>query len=389
MKRTPDDIWVDDADPAFACNAYLTRNRRIYRIKMVVAVGVSYFCDTALLALFWLAGVIDANIPMIYLGLGLVHVLLFTTLHWFGISDRAENPHLTSWQMVLSISIQLTMIVLAPQIKAFFLAIIFIIYGFGTLRLKLRDAILVWLLTSVAIAITIQYVGNVIVHDAGSTTPLHGFAIWFSFALILLRTMLLGYYGSHMRDRMLQLNSRLTEHVESSEERAIRDELTGALNRHALMPLINEYLQLSQRKGMPCTIALLDIDHFKSVNDHFGHLAGDNALIFLVAFINRYTRISDKVGRFGGEEFLILMPATPLDEGAQLAERLRAGLALAPLDHIVPELHLTISIGVTNIGPQDTFERIIERVDSCLYQAKNEGRNRVVWTEAPEGEMAS
>ena len=199
--------------------------------------------------------------------------------------------------------------------------------------------------------------------------------------------MLLGYYGSQLRYRMMQLNSTLTEYVETSEEMATRDELTGALNRHALMPLINEYLQLKQRKDIPCTIALLDVDHFKRVNDHFGHLVGDSALIYLVALINRCIRISDKVGRFGGEEFLMLMPATPLEQGGELAERLRAELAQASLDHIAPKLHLSASIGVTEIEAHDTFERIIERADNCLYQAKNDGRNRVVWSESPSDTM--
>lgn len=384
MTHKLDDIWVDAEDPTFDSNTDLTRNRRIYRIKMVIAVGLSYLCDAALLAIFWWAGVIDELIPMIYLGLSLVHVLLFTTLHWFGISDRARNSHLTVWQMAYSIAIQLTMMVLAPQIKGFFLAIIFIIFSFATLRLRLREAVLVWLLTCVAIAITIQSVGNVIVLPVDTRTYLHDFAVWFSFALILLRTMLLGYYGNQLRYRMLDINSTLTEHVETSREMAIRDELTGCLNRRALMPLINDYVQLNQRKALPCTVALLDVDHFKTVNDRFGHLAGDSALVYLVAFINRWIRNSDKLGRFGGEEFLILMPATPLDEAVEIAERLRAELAQGALDYIDPKLRLTASIGVTDVGPGDTYERIIERADRCLYQAKSEGRNRVVWSEAPK-----
>jgi diguanylate cyclase (GGDEF)-like protein len=291
--------------------------------------------------------------------------------------------------MAFSIGIQLVMLTLAPQIRGFFLAIIFIIFAFGTLRLKLREALLVWLITCVAIAVMIQFSGNAIVIPPGAENALHSFAIWFSFALILLRTLLLGYYASQLRYRMLHLNSKLTEHVESSKEMAIRDELTGALNRRALMPLINEYLQLKQRKAIPCTIALLDVDHFKKVNDDFGHLVGDSALTYLVAFINRCTRISDKVGRFGGEEFLILMPATPLGEGVELAERVRAELAKTALDHIAQGLQLSVSIGVTDIGSRDTFGQIIQRADSCLYRAKSEGRNRVVWREAVDDGTAS
>jgi diguanylate cyclase (GGDEF)-like protein len=155
---------------------------------------------------------------------------------------------------------------------------------------------------------------------------------------------------------------------------AITDPLTGAFNRRHMDGRLAEAIQVARRAGRPVSALMIDIDHFKRVNDERGHEAGDAVLKGLVSLVKERSRQIDLIFRMGGEEFVLLLPATGEAESAALAEELRASIAGAPLLAGRP---VTVSIGVAELRADDTRESWIKRADDALYVAKEAGRNQV------------
>ncbi len=161
------------------------------------------------------------------------------------------------------------------------------------------------------------------------------------------------------------------------------DELTGLLNRRAMVPLVKRQVQAVQfaasgEAAPPACLAMIDLDYFKAVNDDYGHLAGDEALRIVAQACTDALREGDVLARWGGEEFLLMLPNTGLQIAAFCLERLRAVLARASFDSIGAGLSLTISAGVAEIAAGDTIEAAIARADQALYAAKRQGRNQVM-----------
>jgi diguanylate cyclase (GGDEF)-like protein len=160
---------------------------------------------------------------------------------------------------------------------------------------------------------------------------------------------------------------------------ALTDELTRLPNRRHLFALAEGELERSRRLGLPLSVAALDIDHFKRVNDRFGHAAGDAVLQRVASACRLALRTNDVLGRIGGEEFLALLPATSTQEGFAVAERLRAAVEAIDLSDLEAGLRATISIGIAEYqGSEETVARLSARADELLYVAKQNGRNRVV-----------
>ena len=163
------------------------------------------------------------------------------------------------------------------------------------------------------------------------------------------------------------------------DQQATRDFLTGAVNRRHFCELAQRHLLLRRRGGKPLVLAILDLDHFKTVNDRYGHPVGDIVLKSLCTMCAMSLRESDVIGRLGGEEFAILMPDTDLDTAAHVIERVRRLIASTPIA-IGAEQHIriTASIGVASaVDSTDTVESILARADQLLYQAKAAGRDQV------------
>lgn len=160
-------------------------------------------------------------------------------------------------------------------------------------------------------------------------------------------------------------------------ELAKRDELTGAYNRRHVLALIDEQRDRMKRSSDQFCIALLDLDLFKRINDTYGHVAGDVVLRSFSNTISSQLRGSDAFGRYGGEEFLVLMPSTTCNDAVVVAERIRAAVAEIDLSDISPELRLTVSIGVSQYHLGQDLTDLINCADTALYTAKHGGRNQV------------
>lgn len=158
---------------------------------------------------------------------------------------------------------------------------------------------------------------------------------------------------------------------------ALRDVLTGILNRRAILEQFSRELERSRREGSFLAVAMVDIDHFKQINDVHGHLAGDEVICHCVNHLTRRLRQSDSIGRYGGEEFLLLLPGTPPDGAFAVLDDVRASLADSPARYGESLIELRISIGVCCIvpGEGDTTASLLARADAALYEAKGMGRN--------------
>ncbi len=157
-----------------------------------------------------------------------------------------------------------------------------------------------------------------------------------------------------------------------------RDALTGLASREAVVNELEAALATADQRGAPLCLIMADVDHFKQINDNYGHLAGDKVLQCVAAKLLQLLREFDMVGRFGGEEFIIVLEDTPLDIARRVAERLREGIELEMIECDEQNIRLTISLGLTQATGRDDAQVLIGRADDALYQAKEEGRNRVV-----------
>jgi diguanylate cyclase (GGDEF)-like protein len=208
-------------------------------------------------------------------------------------------------------------------------------------------------------------------------------------------------FGSSARDRFRStLGTEFLQHlaviaafcIESAVNRArlvrsgYTDVLTGWHNRRYLQSRLQEALARSRRDRTPLTCLLIDVDHFKAVNDRYGHSAGDEVLRLLAQCIAAEVRSSDISARYGGEEFVVVLPGTGMAAGYLLAERIRAAVAIEPLEvlGVSARIPVTVSIGVAEHSPADVDEdpriageRLLALADAALYQAKSGGRNAV------------
>jgi diguanylate cyclase (GGDEF)-like protein len=171
---------------------------------------------------------------------------------------------------------------------------------------------------------------------------------------------------------------RLEKALDLINELAIRDDLTGTHNRRHLLELIESERDRSARSGRPFCVCLLDIDFFKRINDSYGHSVGDTVLHEFALAVQRQIRASDSFGRYGGEEFLLILPETSLGEAAMLVERIRVCIEDLRFPEVAAELSLSVSTGVAQFMAAESITRTIARADEALYRAKSNGRNRVV-----------
>lgn len=167
------------------------------------------------------------------------------------------------------------------------------------------------------------------------------------------------------------------EHLEEQRQKALIDPLTGLPNRAAWSERLDHEISQWQQHGNTLLLAMLDLDHFKRINDNYGHLAGDKVLKIIASVLRKRLRGTDFIARFGGEEFVLLMPATAPMAGAKLLETLRASIEACPFHFKGERVTITISMGLTAFRAGEHSDLVLKRADQALYRAKNTGRNRI------------
>ena len=180
--------------------------------------------------------------------------------------------------------------------------------------------------------------------------------------------------------------AKANEHISKQQEQLAKlevdvgtDFLTGLPNRRTMEDRLRENVDRSNRYGSKFSLVIVDIDHFKKVNDEHGHMAGDRTLKAIAGLLSEHMRGSDVLARYGGEEFVMILPETADEQAERMAERIRAHVENATFKYNGQTIRVTVSAGVGEVlKPKDTADHLFERVDAALYKAKQTGRNKVV-----------
>jgi diguanylate cyclase (GGDEF)-like protein len=357
--------------PTVKALARRARQRR----QILVMIGASYLIDAALLMIYAYAGTIPATIAPAFAVCGLIFVVGSVALSELGFNERFKDHYLVAPQSIINMVIMLAFIWIAPEVGVMFLCTLFVVFSFSSLRSTPQQTAMVW--TAMALGLA----GLFLLTDKPIAMP-HGnhierFATMTVFVLTIGRCMFIGIFSSAMRQSLYKSGVDLKEAYRRIEELSELDDLTGSFNRRCIMGVLDEEIADAHRSQTPCSVALIDLDWFKRINDTYGHPTGDEVLRTFAITVFANIRPIDKFGRYGGEEFLLLLPDTSGEGAARILDRLRAIIADLDWSAFSPGMQVTISAGVATLKPNETPDIILARADSALYAAKARGRNRI------------
>ena len=373
-----------EADPA-AADAGVLAKAQALRLQRVWLSGAVYTFCVLLMVLFDWLGYIQLGSKALF-GLGVSVAVMTAVFDWWvrsGLNLRLRDPSLTMEQILAATVWHLLPMYWIPTLRAEISLIYLSVFFFGCFRLK-RQQFLVVSVLAVLGNLALVWL-DILYHTAGVTVHQELIRI-FLYTFTLAIVSILGGAIYDMRQQLRQQHVALKLANDRISQQAALDALTGIHNRRFLMEALQREEARARRRGSQFCVVMADLDHFKSINDRYGHLAGDAVLRASAELFSQQLRTADwlahggdeVVARFGGEEFAILLPDTEL-EGARLcAERLRQALR----NHRVPALpeqqRLTGSFGVAQFRHTEQLHDLLTRADQALYEAKHGGRDRVV-----------
>ncbi|HBH40105.1 MAG TPA: GGDEF domain-containing protein [Curvibacter sp.] len=286
-----------------------------------------------------------------------------------------DDPSLTLWQTLHGVLGTVWGYAITGPARGALLAILVLILAYGMFSLTVAQARLLAAISLAGLAAVMGWKSHTDpLRYPGQVEVLH-----LAFSLIvLLGISALSVRMGALRQRLHEQKAELEASLAQIRQLATQDELTGLVNRRHMGELLAAEQARQGRSGQIMTLVLLDLDHFKRINDSYGHQAGDTALRAFAAAVQPSLRGSDVLARWGGEEFLLMLPATAPDEALRCVERMRAGLAGVTLADIAPGVRLTFSAGLAACEAGQPIDTVIERADQALYRAKQAGRNRTV-----------
>jgi diguanylate cyclase (GGDEF)-like protein len=366
-----------DAVPEPAAAAAAADRRLALRLRMVALAWGSWCTDAAMLALlaFW-AGMPEARdaLATVLLG-GSATCAAFALAFRRGWHLRWRDRFLTVPQLLAASAVILLAAWQSPSVAVPLLSMLFVVFAFAALRLTPTHLLVSWAGITVALAVVVSRTPGTLSMPGGTPLQAALSTVWWS--LVIGRCALLGLYGATLRQQLVERGRELADATGRLRELAMRDALTGALSRGATMDALDDAVRAHAAGGPAVGVALVDLDHFKGINDRFGHPVGDEVLVRVVEAAARVTREADRIGRWGGEEFLLLLPACDAPAAAAIAERLRSGIAAQPWHELAGGLAVTASIGVAVARRGAPPAELLSRADRALYRAKHAGRDRV------------
>lgn len=338
-------------------------------------IGASYVIDAAILLLYAYAGTIPLVTGPAYAMAGLGLVAFAILLSETGFNERFRDHYLVAPLSAANMGIMLAFTYVVPQVGVMFLCSLFTVFSFASLRSTPGQTAAIWTAMAFGLAALFLLTDKPIAMPHGA--PLERFATMLVFILTIGRCMFLGIFSASMQQSLYQSGQKLKEAYKRIEELAELDELTGSFNRRCIMRLLDEEIARAGRTGSSCAVALIDLDHFKRINDAFGHPTGDEVLrtFAITMFANIHS--IDRFGRYGGEEFLLILPDMTAESAARALDRLRAIVADLDWSAFSPGMKVTLSAGIATLKAEETPDTLLARADSALYAAKAKGRNRI------------
>jgi len=356
--------------PPVVLERRLAHRRRMLRFE---AVGGSLL--TLVLLIYSYAGAVPILIVSAYFLSSIGLIGIFTVLSETHFSERFEDPDLTFVQVMSHIAVEVAFLLEAPQIGFAFLNAVFVIFAFGSLRMTSRQATFAWAVATVSLAPILMFTSMPI--GLPVTTNIERVAAMLSYVLAIGLCAFVGLFGYSLRKTLYDRTFELKAAYRRIEELAELDELTGCLNRRCIMHSLEEEIARCHRLNVPCSIALIDLDFFKRVNDLYGHPAGDEVLRAFAITVFANIRSIDSFGRYGGEEFLLILPDTAAEKAARLLDRLRSIIAELDWSAFSTGKRVTMSAGVAALRESEGSDSLLARADTALYASKARGRNRI------------
>ena len=357
---------------ALTAEALVRRARQRRQIQS--AIGISYVVDAIILLVYAHAGTTSPTIGPAFAICGLLSVTGYILLSESGVTERFKDHYFVVPQSIISVIIMLAFTYIAPEVGVMFLCTLFVVFAFSSLRATPWQTAVVWTAAALGLA------GLFLLTDKPISLPhetyLERFATMMVFILTVGRCMFIGIFSSAMRASLYRSGLALKEANLRIEELAELDDLTGSLNRRCIMRFLNDEIARARRANVPCSIALIDLDWFKRINDTYGHPTGDEVLKTFAITVFANIRSVDRFGRYGGEEFLLVLPETSVDVAVPLLDRLRSIIAGLDWSAFAPGMQVTVSAGVATLKAGETADLFLARADGALYKAKEQGRNR-------------
>lgn len=341
------------------------RQERLFR-RYWTAAASSFLVLLVMFALHW-NGYLEQTGYYIASGGILFCVVLFYLLFRSGLNRKARDPSLTVPQLLCSMLLLIVaMYYTSSSARPIILPIVLMAFVFGVFRLSTQKLVFVALTTIMCYVAMIWLLLKFRPQDVDYSLELLRVMV---FGPILLWFAVMGGYISRLRKTLQDSKAAI-------EEMATRDVLTGAHNRRHLENMLEQEKNRSDRSGESFCIGFLDLDLFKSVNDTYGHGAGDEVLKTFADCGRQAIRPSDCFGRYGGEEFQMLLIQTDLEGARIVAERVRTAVSELRFPQIAPDFRVTVSIGLAQYHPEESIDDTEKRADAALYRAKSAGRNR-------------
>jgi len=336
---------------------------RIRRFFLASAFSLMYLVS---LAACYFAGVVRSGTVLQAAAIVLFIIAAFYVVFRLGFNRNYPDPSLTNGQLTASVVTMLYILAIDRGSREVFCAFVYVAFMFGMLRLSTRKLIVL------AGATLAGYGAVILATDGGPAAPrAPDMLSWVLLTVTMPWMIVIGGYVRRLRSDLVSAHLRL----EDIEEQARRDELTGVYNRRALMAVLSQEKRRTERAGRPFVVCVIDIDHFKNVNDSVGHIAGDEVLQRFAASVSHTVREIDTFGRYGGEEFLHVLAETSLRGGIAHADRIRDLAQRLDFASLGLQRGITVSIGVAEYMPGESILDTIGRADAALYRAKQAGRN--------------
>jgi diguanylate cyclase len=302
-------------------------------------------------------------------------VIAFYVLFRSGLNRHFQDPSLTLPQILCSTLVILYVLYESPASHGVLALIYMVSFLFGVFRLSTRQLLALTAFVAVSYAAIIGWQWQI-----GSNPPEHHRKVlnWLVLTCVLTFFSVMGGYISRLRKNVEVARAGLEKALMRIEYLAARDELTGVLNRRSLIDILDQQKRRADRYKTTFSTLMLDIDFFKRVNDTHGHHAGDVVLKSFARAATTCLRTSDAFGRYGGEEFLVILDQTPLDKVAVLAERFCECARQLNFDELASGIRISISIGGAEYRRSENWKDTVARADNALYTAKRAGRDRYV-----------
>lgn len=349
------------------------RQRR--RLTVVLMTAGVYLVCCAILIYGEMNGIFDSRNAMRLAAASAATPMLMFAVIRSGLNLRFGEPSLAFPQALLAQTLIATAYAVTGPIHPCTLVLFATVMVFGMFEMQTAK---VWKLMTYSLLA----LGTAMVVSAKNDPVAYRPTLeWIYFALtaaILPSISSLSIQLRRMRERLHTQKAKLEEALDHIRKVATHDELTGLPNRRHMLTLLAEHTERQRRGGPDFMVALADMDHFKNVNDTFGHRVGDEALMCFAKQARIHLRTTDIVGRWGGEEFLVILPASPPGDPNIGIERLRGAMSVTEISKAAPHLRVGFSTGLTRFTAGEEIDDVIERADRALYGAKNAGRNQTV-----------